>query len=114
MRNRIEAMIILVTFGATAGAHLAIVPALVAFELSTNSTIAFWVYVFSFVPCTLTAVISFVKIAAYAAEMLDDKSEWVTITTESGTKKKVHIVPSCKKGGKPDHELEQLFRDSYQ
>ncbi len=113
MKQKIDAMIALASFGAMGGAHVAIIPALIAFEITKNSTVGFWVYVASLVPSVMICVFFFLRVAVIMSESLAEKGEWVTVQSASGEKKKRYIPPTVYNMGKRDHETEQHFVDKY-
>ena len=112
MREKIQAGIILLTFSVTAAVHLAIIPAIVAFEMTHDSNIGFWVYVASVPTLTLPLAFLLVWLTSYTLDRIGyEGGEWVTVTKDNGTQKKVRIVPTIyKRGGERDHETEELFR----
>lgn len=111
MTKKIQSGILLLSFAMYASVHLSIIPAMVAFEVTKHSNVAFWVYVASVPTVGLLMVFVLVSLTAYAVDRLgDDGGEWVTVETKQGKKKPIQ-VPTCTTGGKRDLELENyLYR----
>lgn len=114
MNDKMSAMIAFVSFSAAAAAHVAILPAIIAFELTRDSTVAFWVYIASLLPITIVcggALLATLRALIDASREPIHEYEWVTVTAPNGKKRAVKVPKIYIKGDR-SVELEQHFRDN--